>query len=125
LEKEVRAAKERFGLAEDTPVVSCYEAGRDGFWLHRYLCSKGVENIIVDSSSIQVERRRRRAKADRLDARNLLKMLVRWRQGEKNVWGVVHVPTVAEEDARQLHRELETLKEEQTRAYRRRGSCCG
>ena len=114
LEKEIQAAKERFGLPEDALVVSCYEAGRDGFWLHRYLLSKGLENIIVDSSSIQVDRRQRRAKTDRLDVRKLLKMLVRWQQGEKDVWGVVRVPTMEEEDARQLHRELETLKEEQT-----------
>jgi len=114
LEKEILAAKERFGLPEDAPVVSCYEAGRDGFWLHRYLLSKGLENIIVDSSSIQVDRRQRRAKTDRLDVRKLLKMLVRWQQGEKDVWSVVRAPTMEEEDARQLHRELETLKEEQT-----------
>jgi transposase len=95
-------------------VVACYEAGRDGFWLHRCLLSLGVQNAIVDSSSIQVNRRRRRAKTDRLDLRELLKMLVRWHAGERDVWGVVHVPTVPEEDARQLQRELETLRREQT-----------
>jgi transposase len=114
VEREIKAAKERFGLPADATVVACYEAGRDGFWLHRYLLSLGVRNAIVDSSSIRVDRRKRRAKTDRLDLKELLKMLVRWHMGERNVWSVVHVPTVAEEDARQLHRELQTLREEQT-----------
>jgi transposase len=114
LEWEIRAAKERFGLPPETPVVSCYEAGRDGFWLHRFLLSLGVANEVVDSSSIEVDRRRRRAKTDRIDVKKLLKMLVRYRQGEADVWRTVRVPSVAEEDARQLHRELETLRHEQT-----------
>jgi transposase len=112
--REIQAAKERFGLPAETPVVSCYEAGRDGFWLHRWLVSRGVGNEVVDSSSIQVPRRQRRAKTDRLDVDKLLTMLVRWQQGEKDVWSVVRVPTEEEEDARQLHRELETLRQEQT-----------
>ncbi|MHB1038644.1 MAG: IS110 family RNA-guided transposase [Pirellulales bacterium] len=112
--QEIQAAKQRFDLPADAPVVSCYEAGRDGFWLHRWLVSRGVKNEIVDSSSIHVDRRVRRAKTDRLDAEKLLKMLVRWTLGEEDVWRVVRVPSVAEEDARQLHRELETLRREQT-----------
>jgi transposase len=114
LEAEIRAAKERFGLPAEARVVSCYEAGRDGFWLHRYLLSRGVENEVVDSSSIEVNRRQRRAKTDRLDVKKLLKMLVRYDQGERDVWRVVRAPSVEEEDARQLHRELETLRKEQT-----------
>ncbi len=112
--QEIQAAKRRFALPADAPVVSCYEAGRDGFWLHRWLVSMGVKNEIVDSSSILVDRRKRRPKTDRLDAEKLLKMLVRWTLGEKDVWRVTRVPSVAEEDARQLHRELETLRREQT-----------
>lgn len=114
LEKEIKAAKERLGLSSETPVASCYEAGRDGFWLHRCLLDRGVTNEVVDSSSIEVDRRQRRAKTDRIDVKKLLKMLIRYRQGEKDVWRTVHVPTVEEEDARQLHRELETLHHEQT-----------
>ena len=95
-------------------MVSCYEAGRDGFWLHRFLVAEKVDNQVVDSSSIEVSRRGRRAKTDRLDAEKLLTMLIRSRQGEPKVWRVVTVPSVEEEDARQLHRELETLKQEQT-----------
>ncbi len=106
LDAEIARAKAHFGLPAAAAVHSCYEAGRDGFWLHRYLVSRGIANVIVDSSSIEVNRRRRRAKTDRLDARKLVTMLVRAAGGEKQVWSVVHVPTVAEEDRRQVHREL-------------------
>ncbi len=119
LEREVAAAKAWFGLKGTVSVRSCYEAGRDGFWLHRYLVAHGVDNLVVDSSSIEVNRRRRRAKADSLDARQLLTMLVRYHAGERTVWSVVRVPTVEEEDRRQLHRELRTLKKEQTRVTNR------
>jgi transposase len=114
LQAEITAAKKRFSLPIDTRVVSCYEAGRDGFWLHRFLTEAGVGNCVVDSSSIQVDRRGRHAKTDRLDVEKLLAMLIRWHQGEATVWRVVNVPSLEEEDARQLHRELETLKNEQT-----------
>lgn len=112
--KEIRLAKERFGLLEETIVQSCYEAGRDGFWLHRYLVAEGVNNVVVDSSSIEVNRRARRAKTDRLDVGKLLTMLLRYHQGEPRVWSVVHVPSVEVEDQRQLHRELQALKRERT-----------
>lgn len=114
LMREITKAKQRFGLPEDTPVISCYEAGRDGFWLHRFLLHEGVQNQVVDSASIEVNRRKRRAKSDRLDAIKLVSMLIRWHNGEKRVWAVVHVPTVADEDRRQLHRELIRLKAERT-----------
>jgi transposase len=115
LEREVQLAKKRFGLAEMTRVVSCYEAGRDGFWLHRYLTVLGVGNVVVDSSSIEVNRRFKRAKTDRLDLEKLLIMLIRYHSDEKKVWRVVRVPSVEEEDQRQLHRELNSLKAERTR----------
>ena len=86
-------AKKRFGLNEDVKVVSCYEAGRDGFWLHRYLLSQGIANLVVDSSSIEVNRRKRRAKTDRIDAGKLLGMFMRYHGGEKKVWSVVRVPS--------------------------------
>lgn len=111
---EIEQAKERFGLPKEAAVLSCYEAGRDGFWLHRYLKSVGVHNLVVDSASIEVNRRFRRAKTDRLDVGKLLNMLVRYHQGEPKVWSVVHVPSVEVEDRRQLHRELMALKREQT-----------
>jgi transposase len=78
---EIQNAKRRFGLPEETPVISCYEAGRDGFWLHRYLEHQGIENLVVDSASIEVNRRQRRAKSDNLDATKLVGMLIRWHLG--------------------------------------------
>jgi transposase len=86
-------------------VVSCYEAGRDGFWLHRYLVSLGIENQVVDSSSIETNRRERRAKTDRLDGVKLLTMLMRYWAGERGLWSVVRVPNVEEEDARRVSEE--------------------
>jgi transposase len=112
LRSEITKAKERFALPADCPVLSCYEAGRDGMWLHRHLASSGVENLVVDSASIEVSRRKRRAKTDRLDARKLLKKLLEYGGGETKVWSVVRVPSIEDEDARQLHRELEQLKKE-------------
>lgn len=119
LEKEIAAAKKRFRLPEGALVKSCYEAGRDGFWLHRYLTSAGIGNIVVDSASIEVDRRKRRAKTDSLDVGTLLSMLVRFHLGERRIWSVVRVPSVEEEDRRQLHRELRTLKKERTRTTNR------
>ncbi len=109
---EIAQAKRRLGLPETAPVVSCYEAGREGFWLHRFLQAHGITNQVVDSSSIEVNRRRRRAKSDGLDVRKLLSMLMRYHHGERQVWQVVKVPAVEAEDQRHLHRDLETLKQE-------------
>jgi len=111
---EIAKAKRRFGLADDAAVVSCYEAGRDGFWLHRWLTKHGIANSIVDSASIEVNRRKRRAKSDRLDAAKLVSMLLRFHAGEKKVWSVVRVPDAADEDRRQLHRELIAVQDERT-----------
>ena len=119
LQKEITRAKQRFGLPEDACVVSCYEAGRDGFWLHRYLVAHGVTNHVIDSASIEVNRRQRRVKTDRLDVHKLLAMLLRHMAGERKVWSVVRVPSVEEEDRRQLHRELTTAKCDRTRLSNR------
>jgi len=116
---EIERAKGRFGLSKEARVLSCYEAGRDGFWLHRYLIHIGVRNLVVDSSSIEVNRRARRAKTDRMDLGKLLTMLMRYDHGERKVWSVVRVPTVEQEDSRQLHRELSALRAEQTRHINR------
>lgn len=114
LQREIAKAKERFGLPTDAAVVSCYEAGRDGFWLHRWLATVGVVNVVIDSASIEVNRRRRRAKSDHLDATKLVTMLLRYHSGESKVWSVVKVPSAADEDRRRLHRELRQLKDERT-----------
>lgn len=117
--KEIARAKGRLKLPTDTAVVSCYEAGRDGFWLHRYLIAHGVTNQVVDSSSIEVNRRARRAKTDRLDLAGLLNLLARYLHGDRRVWRVVRVPSVEEEDARQLHRTWETVQQDRTRLINR------
>jgi len=114
LQAEIKLAKRKFKLAEEVKVLSCYEAGRDGFWIHRYLESQGIENLVVDSASLEVNRRKRRAKTDRIDAGKLLRMLIRYWGGEKKVWSVVRVPSEADEDARHLHRGLEDLNKERT-----------
>jgi transposase len=115
VERVLRHGRQRFGLPASARVVSCYEAGRDGFWIHRALMQLGIANRVVDSASIEVNRRARRAKTDRLDALKLVRMLVRVWYGEKRVWSEVHVPTVADEAARQVSRERTSLTQDQTR----------
>src|SRR6056297_81621 len=114
LAEEIAKARQKFKMADDVPIYSCYEAGRDGFWIHRYLESAGIQNLVVDSSSIEVNRRHRRAKSDRIDANKLLSMLIRYLNGEQKLWSVLYVPDVEEEDARRLNREIERLKKERT-----------
>jgi transposase len=109
LHTEIDRAKEKFNLATGCRIVSCYEAGRDGFWIHRRLLEDGIDNLVVDSSSIEVNRRSRRAKTDGVDVKGLLRLLIRYWQGERAVMSVVRVPTVEEEDDRRLHRERERL----------------
>jgi len=118
----IRRARARFGLDAQAKVHSCYEAGRDGWWLHRWLIEQGVDNIVVDSASIEVNRRARRAKSDRLDADKLVAMLLRWHGGESRVWSVLRAPTLQEEDARRVDRELQRLTQERTAHINRIGS---
>ena len=109
----LQQTKERFGLPAEAPVESCYEAGRDGFWVHRYLLSQGIANRVVDSSSIEVNRRARRPKTDRLDAEKLVLMLWRDLYGPRTgrrPWSVVRAPAVEQEDTRQDDRERRRLK---------------
>lgn len=113
LKAAIEEAKEKLGLAADCPVYSCYEAGRDGFWIHRALEKLGVRNVVVEPASIEVSRRGRRVKTDRLDADSLVRMLMRYvLHGEKKVWRVVVVPGVKEEEERQLNREYRRLRKE-------------
>src|SRR5688572_14758670 len=115
VERVLHEGRRRFGLPAAARVVSCYEAGRDGFWIHRALVAMGIANRVVDSASIEVNRRARRAKTDRLDALKLVRMLVRVCYGERRVWSEVRVPTVAAEAARQVSRERTALTQDQTR----------
>ncbi|SCK28990.1 transposase [Variovorax sp. HW608] len=110
----ITKAKARCGLTGQVPVRSCYEAGRDGFWLHRWLTEQGIANLVVDSASIEVNRRARRAKTDRLDSDKLLSMLMRYHAGERRVWAVARIPSPEQEDERRVHRELGRLRQERT-----------
>jgi transposase len=118
----VRAARQRFQLSVSARVVSCYEAGRDGFWIHRALQTLGIENRVVDSASIEVNRRARRTKTDRLDALKLVRMLLRVWCGERGVFTEVRVPSAAVEAARHRSRERSALIQEQTRLRNQIGS---
>jgi transposase len=114
LGREIDRARRRFGLPAAAPVRSCYEAGRDGFWLHRFLASRGVDNAVVDASSIEVNRRARRAKSDAIDVGKLLVMLMRYHGGERDLWSVVNVPAPEDEDRRQPDRDRAQLVRERT-----------
>lgn len=116
----VRAAK-RLRTSGRARVHGCYDAGRDGWWLHRWLTKLGVDNIVVDPASIEVNRRARRAKTDRLDGDKLLAMLVRHHAGE-HVWSVLREPSPEDEDARRVHRELQRLTHERIAHTNRIGS---
>src|SRR5262249_49950972 len=119
LDQEIARAKERFGLPAEAPVMTCYEAGRDGFWLHRALSSRGVTNRVVDSSAIGVDRRNKRLQTDPVDAAKLLSRRCRYHGGERQVWRVVQVPAVADEERRQRHRGLKDLQRQQTQCSNR------
>jgi transposase len=119
LQEEFAKAKARFKLPADAPVCTCYEAGRDGFWLHRALTKLGITNVVVDASSIEVNRRQKQIKSDPVDAAKLVSMLCRYHAGERKVWSVVNVPSVADEDGRQLHRGMKDLQRQKTECSNR------
>jgi len=119
LRQEIAKAKQRFALPADAPVCTCFEAGRDGFWLHRALTSLGIVNVVVDSGAIEVNRRRKHVKSDPVDAGKLLNLLCRYHAGERKVWSVVNVPSVADEDRRQLHRGLKDVQRQETECSNR------
>lgn len=112
--QEVTRAKAKFGLPADAPVMSCYEAGRDGFWIHRWLLSQGVDNRVIDSASIEVKQRAKRVKTDGVDLDKLMSLLLRVAAGERDAWHEVRAPTVEQEDQRRLHRERGRLLRERT-----------
>ncbi|MDF1501121.1 MAG: hypothetical protein P1P76_11695 [Anaerolineales bacterium] len=120
LQREIRTAKRRFHLPEDCPVLTCYEAGREGFWLHRYLIHTGTPNLVVDAGSMEARKKRRRAKTDRIDMEKLLRMLIRYHAGDEAVWSVVRVPGTGAEDRRQLHRERWALSSERNKHVKRK-----
>ena len=108
---EVALAKAKLGLPDEAAVKTVYEAAWDGFWVHRMLEGLGYESVVIDPSSLQVDRRRLHAKTDRLDVTRLVGDLVRHHRGER-IWRVVWVPSVQDEDARRPHRERSQLMKE-------------
>jgi transposase len=123
LMEEVRARVSReTGRAVD--VISCYEAGYDGFWLHRLIEAQGIRNYVIDPASLQVDRRMRRVKTDRIDTERLLRSLMAYLRCEPKVWSVVRVPSIAEEDARRLHRERDRLVSERVQHVNRIKGLC-
>ncbi len=101
-------------LGKEVRVLSCYEAGYDGFWLHRFLEAAGIDNHVLDPASLPVKRRARRIKTDRLDVVSLLRALIGFIGGDKEACSLVRVPTVEEEDDKRVHRERERLVSERT-----------
>src|SRR3981081_1794114 len=112
LVEKVRSRAEQ-KLGSPLRVASCYEAGYDGFWLHRLLLAAGIMNFVFDAASIPVEQRGRRAKTDRIDGELLLRTLMAHLRGEPRVVRIVRVPSVEQEDARRASRERERLGQEQ------------
>lgn len=111
-------------LEREVVVTSCYEAGYDGFWLHRVLTAANIQNHVVDPASIHVDRRARRTKTDRVDALALLRTLMAHRRGEGRVWSVVQPPTPTDEDARRPSRERQNLLKERGRHVNRIKGLC-
>lgn len=124
--EEVVVAKEKLKLAADAPVVCCYEAGRDGHWIHRWLESEGIEALEIDSSSIETPRGRKHVKTDRVDVEKLLDLLIRYHCFKlRKAFRVVRVPDEAAEAAMRLHREDEYLLTQRTRISNRiKGLLC-
>jgi transposase len=115
LAERLETARARAGrCGKPVRIVSCYEAGFDGHWLHRWLSEHGVINHEIDPASVQVNRRARRAKTDRIDLDQLMRTLLAYRRGEPRVCSVVHVPSGEEEDRRRLSRERDCLIDERT-----------
>lgn len=114
LKSEIAAAKKAFGLDPDAAVISCYEAGRDGFWIHRCLVLLGFESYIVEPASIEVNRKKRRAKTDRIDAQKIVLALMRFKAGDRFACRMIRIPSADAEDSRQLNREMRTVKTERT-----------
>ena len=119
LEREIRLAKENRHLREDAPVQTCYEAGRDGHWLHRALLAAGISNFVIESSCLEVDRRQKQRKTDRLDAMKMVYALIRYCRGERTSLRVNHVPDAKDEDLRNLQRELQTIRTDRTRLSNR------
>jgi len=109
---EIAQAKVKLYCTQDCQIISCYEAGRDGFWIHRALLAADITNHVIDSASIEVSRRKRHVKTDKVDVIAMLRLLIRFNNGEREALKSIRVPSVEQEDERRLHRErLRLIKE--------------
>src|SRR5215813_2513484 len=108
-----RAEAEKTGR-KITRIAVAFEAGRDGFWLARWLRARGIEAHVIHAASVAVPREHRRAKTDRLDTQQLIRAFLGWLRGERNHCKMCAIPTFAEEDAKRPHRERQTLVDQQT-----------
>jgi transposase len=113
---KLTAARDRWAKASGAlPMITlCYEVGYDAFWLARFLKVRGIECLVIDPGSLQVSRRGRRVKTDRVDVKALLRTLIAWCRGERHVWSPVRIPSIDEEDLRRSHRERSRLVRERT-----------
>ena len=111
-------------LSRPVEIASCYEAGYDGFWLHRVLEAHGIHNHVLDPASLQVNRRARRPKTDRIDVERMVRALIRHLRGEPEACSVVRVPNVEQEDAKRLHRERRRLIAERVQHVNRIKGLC-
>lgn len=109
----IEQARVKMKWPNNVEIKSCYEAGRDGFWLHRFLESQGINNIVVDAASIETNRRAKKTKTDKVDLDLILRKLIDYYSGDKNVWSVLRIPSKEDEDERRPHRCLDRLKHEQ------------
>lgn len=116
---ELEKTRALWKLPADIATHSVYEAGRDGFWIHRWLESLGITNLVVDPASIEINRRKRHLKTDSIDVDKLLRQLMRYHAGEHRLWSVVRVPSREAEEERRREREIKTLKSERTRLNNR------
>ena len=114
--EKLKASQARLAksVGQRPQIILCYEAGYDGFWLARLLESHGIRCLVIEPASIQVNRRARRVKTDRVDVAMLLRTLMGWLRGDRQVCSVVHIPSVDEEDLRRSHRERDRLIRERT-----------
>lgn len=111
-EERIQWAGDYFDLADEFVVVCCYEAGGDGFWIHRWLKDEGIWNLVVDPGSLRERKNGPRAKTDRLDAERLVRELYRYIDGDVDVFNPIRVPDPEDEDTRRMFRERQRLLKE-------------